>query len=574
MSNQLAAFLNDPEARLAIKAASLRQSFGRFVKEAWKHATGFDYVHGRHIDVLVKHLEAVAAGKVSRLLVNIPPSCSKSTILSVLWPAWLWTIQPDAEIVCFSYSQALAMRDSVACRELIRSAWYQSLFPNIQATQDDDSKQFFRLVTGGRSGIPTPGATATGTHPRYTIIDDSLSVDESKSFAAREALKIWYTETLSTRGMARDVAHVVAGQRLHPDDLPGVIIKHHEELCRLYGDDASPWYIVSLPMRFVPSKVMADRGFGGDWRTEAGQLLYPELLPESKVLATERALGPFATSAQLQQDPRRSDSGMFKCSKLQKVTHSQLPKSFKGMVRGWDLAASQDTGCYTVGALLAHYHDERTESDRFYVLDVARKQTDDPISYMRDISVTDVMTWSGAKVVHESQPAVGKLLDKQIAQRLRGLSVRSVRPVGSKEDRWEPLAIALLHGELFILEGPWNAEFVDEMESAPGKFVDQLDAAALAYQSLVETTARGGFRVATAAERSTKPRESERCLTDGCDRPAFDSETGFCCDKCHSGERCSPECCNRYSDWFNSRMPTEHVPKDYRRNILQERLGR
>lgn len=554
MSNQLATFLNDPEARLAIKAASLRQSFARFVREAWKHATGFDYVHGRHIDVLVSHLEAVAAGKVSRLLVNIPPSCSKSTILSVLWPAWLWTIQPDAEIVCFSYSQALAMRDSVACRELIRSTWYQSLFPNIQASQDDDSKQFFRLVSGGSRRISTPGATATGIHPRYIIIDDPLSVDESKSFAAREALKLWYTETLSTRGMARDVAHVVAQQRLHPEDLSGHIIKHHDELCRLYGDDASPWYVVSLPMRYDPLRVMVDRGFGGDWRTEAGQLLYPELLPEAKVLATERALGPFATSSQLQQDPRRSDSGMFKCSKLQKVTQSQLPKSFRSMVRGWDLAASQDAGCYTAGVLMASFRDERTESDRFYILDVERKQTDDPISFMRDVSLVDTQLWSGTKIVHESQPAVGKLLDKQIAQRLRGLSVRSVRPVGSKEDRWEPLAIALLHSELFILEGAWNAPFIAEMESAPGAFVDQLDAASLAYQSLVESVGTGAT---CAADRSTKPRESERCQTDGCNRPVFEP-TGYCCDDCQRGDdKCSPVCCNEFTNWVNSRIPTE-----------------
>ena len=60
MSNQLSDFLSDPEARLAIKAASLRQSFGKFVKEAFKHANGFDYVHGKHIDVLVTHLEAVS----------------------------------------------------------------------------------------------------------------------------------------------------------------------------------------------------------------------------------------------------------------------------------------------------------------------------------------------------------------------------------------------------------------------------------------------------------------------------------------------------------------------------------
>ena len=561
MSNQLASFLNDPEARLAIKAASLRQSFGRFVKEAWKHATGFDFVHGRHVDLLTSHLEAVAAGKISRLLINIPPSCSKSTILAVLWPAWLWTIQPDAEIMCFSYSQALAMRDSVACRNLIRSLWYSSLFPNIQASQEDDSKNYFRLVSGGSRRISTPETLATGAHPHYIIIDDPISVDESKSFAAREALKVWYTETLSTRGMARNVAHVVAQQRLHPEDLSGHIEKHHEDLCRLYGDDSSPWHLLKLPMRFDPLRVMVDRGFGGDWRTEAGQLLYPELLPEAKVLATERALG-FATSAQLQQDPRRSDSGMFKCSKLQKVTRSQLPNSFKAMVRGWDLAATQDAGCFTAGCLMAHYHDERTESDRFYVLDVARKQTDDPISYMRDISIVDTEVWSGAKIVHESQPAVGKLLDKQIAQRLRGLSVRSVRPVGSKEDRWEPLAIALLHGELFILEGSWNAEFIAEMESAPGKYVDQLDGAALAYQFLVESVSNCAT---VAADRTMKPREAERCLTEGCNRPAFES-TGYCCDNCQRGERCSPMCCHRFNEWFINRLPTEHPPIGNRRS--------
>jgi phage terminase large subunit-like protein len=258
---------------------------------------------------------------------------------------------------------------------------------------------------------------------------------------------------------------------------------------------------------------------------------------------------------------------MFKCSKLQKVTHSQLPKSFKGMVRGWDLAASQDTGCFTVGLLLAHYHDARSESDRFYVLDVARKQTDDPISYMRDISFRDASVWSGAKIVHESQPAVGKLLDKQIAQKLRGLSVRSARPVGSKEDRWEPLAIALLHGELFMLEGAWNSEFVDEMESAPGKFVDQLDAAALAYQALVEAIGKGAT---TSAARSTKPRESERCLTDGCDRPAFES-TGHCCDNCQRGGKCTPMCNHKWTDWFNKRMPTGHSPRGTR-NFLKEKF--
>lgn len=280
----------------------------------------------------------------------------------------------------------------------------------------------------------------------------------------------------------------------------------------------------------------------------------PEHSDDKAVTALERQLGPSQASSQLQQGPKRSDSTMFKCSKLKTVTRSELPKSFRAMYRGWDLAATQDAGCYTAGALLAHYRDERTESDQFYILDMARKQTDDPISFMRDISILDTEIWAGTKIVHESQPAVGKLLDKQIAQRLRGLSVRSIRPIGSKEDRWEPLAISLLHGELFMLEGPWNAEFVAEMESAPGKYVDQLDAAALSYQAMIGS----GVGIAVAAEqrRRTTPRESERCKTVDCNRPAFE-QTGYCCDDCQRGNKCSPQCCNSYSDWFVKQMPNE-----------------
>jgi hypothetical protein len=41
--------------------------------------------------VIAEHLEAVTAGQIKRLLINMPPRQSKSTCVSIMWPTWVWT---------------------------------------------------------------------------------------------------------------------------------------------------------------------------------------------------------------------------------------------------------------------------------------------------------------------------------------------------------------------------------------------------------------------------------------------------------------------------------------------------
>jgi len=130
--------VNPSELELAIKARRLRGSFGQFVEEAWTHATGYEYLHGPHIDVLVKHLEAVAAGQITRLLVNIPPSTYKSILSGVLFPAWCWARRQAEDFLFFGYNVQLATDSSTMCRELLDTPWYASLFPHVQVSSEDD----------------------------------------------------------------------------------------------------------------------------------------------------------------------------------------------------------------------------------------------------------------------------------------------------------------------------------------------------------------------------------------------------------------------------------------------------
>ncbi len=167
-------------------------------------------------------------------------------------------------------------------------------------------------------------------------------------------------------------------------DLSAYILERHQALVRDFGADASPWVWLVLPMRYDPSYRMEDRGFGTDWRTVAGELLCPDILDESAVTALERSLGPVQTAAQLGQKPVRRGAGLIKTNKLESIPRAMLPRSFAKLVRAWDIAASDGVGCFTVGVLMgsAFSRESIPRPDRFYIIDVRREQTADPIALM------------------------------------------------------------------------------------------------------------------------------------------------------------------------------------------------
>src|SRR5271163_4046562 len=60
-----------------------------------------------HLEVLAAKLEACRQGKISRLIINLPPRHLKSIWASVAFPAWVLGHDPAAQIICVSYAQDL-----------------------------------------------------------------------------------------------------------------------------------------------------------------------------------------------------------------------------------------------------------------------------------------------------------------------------------------------------------------------------------------------------------------------------------------------------------------------------------
>ena len=135
-----------------------------FVECAWpvlEPSTPF--VPGWHLDAICEHLEAVNAGQIRNLLINIPPRHMKSLAVAVFWPVWTWLSHPEFRWLFSSYALSLSIRDSLKCRRLIESKWFQDRWSKkFQLTSDQNAKMRFENNRTGYRIATSVGGAATG----------------------------------------------------------------------------------------------------------------------------------------------------------------------------------------------------------------------------------------------------------------------------------------------------------------------------------------------------------------------------------------------------------------------------
>ena len=152
------------------EADACEKSLYEFVQKAWKYIDPAPFVGGWHIEALCEHLQAVNEGKIKRLLINVPPRTGKSSVVSVAWPAFTWAQShkdwlsgAEVQFLFASYAERLSLRDSVKCRRLMESPWYQKFFgKQFNLTGDQNTKIRFENDRGGYRLATSVGGTLTG----------------------------------------------------------------------------------------------------------------------------------------------------------------------------------------------------------------------------------------------------------------------------------------------------------------------------------------------------------------------------------------------------------------------------
>src|SRR4029077_20814563 len=130
-----------------------------------------------HIEVIAAKLAAVRAGKIRRLIINLPPRHLKSLLASVALPAWCLGHDPSAQILCVSYAQDLADKLARDCRSIMMRPWYQRIFPTRLAPHRHAVHEFITTRQGYRLATST-GGVLTGRGADFILIDDPLKPDE------------------------------------------------------------------------------------------------------------------------------------------------------------------------------------------------------------------------------------------------------------------------------------------------------------------------------------------------------------------------------------------------------------
>ena len=439
---------------------------------------------------MCKHLEAVSEGRIQFLLMTVPPGMMKS-LLMVFWTAWEWgpCARPDIQVLATSYSQPNVLRDNIKLRRIVESPKFQMLWP-MRLRADQNAKGKFENTGNGFSEA-RPFSSMTGGRGDRVKIDDPHSTETAESDTERATAVRIFREGISDR--LNDVATsaiVIIMQRLHAQDVAAVALELDIGCVHL-----------NLPMEFEPESrcrtYVDGELFFEDPRTTDGELLFPERFPASDVERLKKAKGSYAYAGQYQQRPAPRDGGLFKRSDFKTITQ---PPALIQYVRGWDFAAGEDlTAARTAGVKIGIARDGRVIVAHMVV------ERASPAGERNLVKTTAQADGIETRISLPQDPGqAGKDQAQQMVKMLVGYTVRASRETGDKITRADPFAAQVEAGNVYLVEGPWNEAFLDEMEVFPsGKLKDIVDAASRAFSEC----ALGAGRVfePDMAELESKP---------------------------------------------------------------------
>lgn len=444
-----------------------------FVKEAWHVLEPTNPLKWSwHLDAMCEHLEAISTGRLEpRLIINVPPGSSKSMIVSVLWQAWEWTIWPSLRYLTSSFEEGNVTRDTRKTRDLIRSEWYRALWPSVVLTRAGETS-FANASTGTREGVAF--SSITGKRGDRFVVDDPHSLDGAESEADRtKATRRFLEGGLNRVNDQTASAIVVVMQRLHEADLSGVLLSRQLGFVHLL-----------IPMEFEPSRRCVTPIGWQDPRTYDGELMDPVRMPREAVDRL-KSVSDYSWAGQYQQRPVPREGGLFKRHWFEgKVIKVAPPGTI--WWRHWDLAAStRKTSARTAGVKMG-----RTPDGKFIVGHVIKTQAEG--AQVRSlIKATAEIDGHEVGISLPQDPGqAGKVQKADFITQLAGWNVRADPETGDKFTRAEPFSAQCEGGNVYLVEGDWNSDYLDELCLFPGgTWKDQVDASSGAFGRLVKPAA-------------------------------------------------------------------------------------
>lgn len=419
---------------------------------------------------IADHCQMLLEGKIKNLMVFMPPQHGKSEIISRNFPAFAFGQNPDLKIVGSSYSADLAEQFSRAIQRTIDSREYHEIFPDTYLNGSDGryvkncirNVDFFELV--GHRGFYKAvgvGGALTGTPVDIAIIDDPVKdANEANSVTYRQRVWDWYNTVLTTR-LHNHSRQLFIMTRWHEDDLAGRILKA----------EPNEWVVLSIPA------ICEQEHDGGKSERHIGDALWPSHHSIEKLLK-QKARAPREFSALYQQHPTIEGGNIVKRHWFKKISlaefrslrfnepmHFYLDTAYNKKKQGQD----NDPSGILAACRIRNY---------IYIYNAMKvwKEMPDLLRFLPDFMSANEA--SDESKLHVEPKANGE----SVIQMLKEISTLNVKetetPKDSKEVRLRAVSPRIECGRVFLVDGDWNEEFLDEVCGFPtqphDEFVDIL----------------------------------------------------------------------------------------------------
>ena len=414
------------------------------------------------------------AGKRPKLVLMAPPQHGKTTQITD-FISWCSGWDPNLKMIYSSYSDDLGTRVNGELQRIYSGDEFRFIFPGTMISDTSVVTKAGRYLRNssviefvGRHGSfrnTTVQGQITGMGLDLGFIDDPIKGRaEASSKVQRDKAWNWLTDDFFSR-FSDKAGMLMIMTRWHIDDPMGRWLQH-----------------------FPDTKVLKYRAIATENEAyrKKGEALFSahkslQFLMERKKLMTDASW-----EALYQQEPYIVGGGLFPIEKFKTLNLFDRSK-IRESVRYIDKAGTEGAGAFTAMVLM-HALTDKT----FVVEHVARGQwsaleREEKIKFWAH---ADAKRFSNYRVVVEQEPGSGgKESAEGTIRNLAGLTVLADKVTGNKEIRAEPYAAQVQGGNVSLIAGDWQNEFLDEHESFPnGKFKDQVDAAAGAFAQLVKGT--------------------------------------------------------------------------------------